>query len=168
MLYHLESLYGDPDRKRKAEDECDKLHLMDSESYGKRNDLVSFLRLRNAFTCLAVELNQPRDSCKASFERRISPVLQKSLALQFLDDSIQFDVISKLAQKVDYTNTTADASLRARREANKPSGKAIILIDILTPKIIEYSLDPHSPFLYQILVHQVENNSLKRLEKAYA
>ncbi|RKF74841.1 hypothetical protein GcM1_237055 [Golovinomyces cichoracearum] len=89
-LDHLENQYGDPDRRRKAENDWDNLRMTYLESYG-------------------------------SFERRISPTLKKSLALQFLDDSVDFATIAKLAQKVDYTNSVADAATRPKRAAEKDS-----------------------------------------------
>ncbi|RKF88459.1 hypothetical protein GcM1_084006, partial [Golovinomyces cichoracearum] len=58
---------------------------------------------------------------KSAIERRISPTLQISLALQFLDNSVDFATIAKLAQKVDYKNSVADAATRAKRAAEKDS-----------------------------------------------
>lgn len=55
--------------------------MIEPESYGNKGDPISFLRFRSAFIRLAAELQKPRYTWKAAFERRISPTLQKSLAL---------------------------------------------------------------------------------------
>ncbi|POS85196.1 hypothetical protein EPUL_003123, partial [Erysiphe pulchra] len=124
MLDHLEALYGDPERKRKAENEWDKLCVIDPESYGNKINDVSYLRFRNAFCRLAAELQKPRSEWKSAFERRISPIFQKALALQFLDENIDFDIISKVAAKLNFTFASADAELQARREAKKALSNA--------------------------------------------
>ncbi|RKF75617.1 hypothetical protein GcM3_083029 [Golovinomyces cichoracearum] len=91
------------------------------ESYGCKKDRISYVHFRSCFTRLAAELDHPRKGWKSAFERRISPTFQKSLAPQFLDDSVDFATIAKLAQKVDYTNSVADAATRAKRAAEKDS-----------------------------------------------
>lgn len=98
--------------------------MMDSETYGKKEDQVSYLHFRSTFIRLAAKLWKHRYSRKSAFELRISPTLQKSFALQFLDENVQFDSISKLAHKIDYTNITADAVIRARPGANKSSSNS--------------------------------------------
>ena len=60
MLDHLEANYGDPDRKSKAEIEWDNLRMGFPETYGSKGDKIYYVRFRNCFTRLAVELNQPR------------------------------------------------------------------------------------------------------------
>ena len=121
MLDHLEANYGDPDRKRKAEIEWDNLRLVFPETYGSKNDKISYVRFRNCFTRLAAKLKRPRYEWKDAFERHVSPTLSKALALQFLDDSIDFATVAQLAQKVDYTNSVADAAIKAKRDAEKNS-----------------------------------------------
>ncbi|RKF78610.1 hypothetical protein GcM3_062031 [Golovinomyces cichoracearum] len=121
MLDHLENQYGDPDRRRKAENDWDNLRMTYPESYGCKGDQISYVRLRNCFTRLAAELGHPRKGWKSAFERRIFPTLQKSLVLQFLDDSVDFATIAKLAQKFDYTNSVSDAATRAKNAAEKDS-----------------------------------------------
>ena len=116
MLDHLEAQYGDPDRIKKAENEWEKLKMSDPESYGNKLNNISYLRFRNAFCRLAAELQKPRAIWKTAFERRISPTLQKALALQFLDDNIDFDTIANLAAKVNFTFASADAEIKANRE----------------------------------------------------
>lgn len=78
MLDHLEAQYGDPDRKRKAEDEWDKLRMIDPESYGNKYNAVSYIRFGNAFFRPAAELQKPRSEWKLEFEHRISPTFQKA------------------------------------------------------------------------------------------
>ena len=119
MLDHLEAQYGDPDRIKKAENEWEKLKMSDPESYGNKLNNISYLRFRNAFCRLAAELQKPRAIWKTAFERRISPTLQKALALQFLDDNIDFDTIANLAAKVNFTFASADAEIKANRESKK-------------------------------------------------
>ncbi|RKF81804.1 hypothetical protein GcC1_021023b [Golovinomyces cichoracearum] len=60
MLDHLEAQYGDPDRIKKAENEWDKLRMMDPESYGNKCNDISYIKFRNAFCRLGVELQKPR------------------------------------------------------------------------------------------------------------
>ncbi|RKF58572.1 hypothetical protein GcM3_181023, partial [Golovinomyces cichoracearum] len=119
MLDHLEAQFGDPDRIRKAENEWDKLQMKDPESYGNKYNDISYIRFRNAFFRLSAELQKPRTEWQSAFERRISPTLQKALALQFQDDSIDFDTISNLTAKVNFTFTSADAELQAKRDEKK-------------------------------------------------
>ncbi|RKF71194.1 hypothetical protein GcM3_106035, partial [Golovinomyces cichoracearum] len=133
MLDHLENQYGDPDRRRKAENDWDNLRMIYPESYGCKGDQISYVRFRNCFTSLVAELDHPRKGLKSAFERRISPTFQKLLALQFLDDSVDFATIAQLAQKVDYTNSVADAATRAKRAAEKIQFLLIKLVLELLP-----------------------------------
>ncbi|RKF81333.1 hypothetical protein GcM1_184020 [Golovinomyces cichoracearum] len=93
--------------------------MTDPESYGNKCNDISYIRLCNTFFHLGAELQKPRSEWKSAFERRISPTLQKASALQFLDDSIDFDTISNLAAKVNFTFTSADAELQVKRAEKK-------------------------------------------------
>ncbi|RKF63249.1 hypothetical protein GcM3_140017 [Golovinomyces cichoracearum] len=52
-------------------------------------------------------------------------VVLKALALKLLDDSIDFDTIPNLAAKVNFTFTSADAQLRAKRDEKKAFKNAV-------------------------------------------
>lgn len=122
IIEHLEQNYYDADRQRKAIVQFEKLRMLDPETYWPKDaekKAVDYQKFRNTFVRLAAQLQKPKDQWKDEFERRLTPTLTKALATQFLDDEIDFTKIATLAQKVEYTNQSADADARARREANK-------------------------------------------------
>lgn len=121
MKAHLRQQYEDADRKRKAQNEWDALRMIDPKTY--KAEKVSYQSFRNAFVRLAGELRKPKSVWKDEFERRLTAILQKTLATYFIDDGIDFNKIATIAQKVDFTNTLADETIRARRDQNNPGGR---------------------------------------------
>lgn len=118
---HLHSAYEETDRKRKAQDEWEKLRMGDCKTY--KAEKVDFQLFKNAFVRLGAELRKPKDEWKEAFERRLTATLQKALAAHFLDDDIDFPKIALLAQKVDYTNKRADEESKALRAATQGGGR---------------------------------------------
>lgn len=113
---HMFAIYDEPDRKRKAQEQYDRLRMMEPKTYGaEKSDYHAF---KTAFVRLAAELRLLAADWKDAFERRLSPYLQRALATQFLDDSVDFTKIAILAQKVDNTNKLAEAESNRNKAPN--------------------------------------------------
>lgn len=121
MKRHLKLQYDDADRRRKAQAAWDDLRMMVPKTYN--STAVNYQAFKNAFIRLAEQLGKPLAGRKEEFERRLSPELQKALVVQLLDDHTPFDRIVELAQHVDYTNRTANAAIRARKEEANAKGR---------------------------------------------
>lgn len=120
MREYLMLNYADSDRRRRAQNEWDTLRMMDPKTYHATR--VEYQTFKNTFMRLATEVRLPRAAWKDEFERRLSPTLQKALAVQFLDEDVDFNRIVALAQKVDFANVQADSAVRLRREQTGANG----------------------------------------------
>lgn len=116
LLTHLWEQYYDPDKEQKALDDWDKL---------KQETSKDFLAFKNDFVRLAGECQKPRSSWKKEFNRKLTASYQRQLGVSYLDPTVTFEQLARLAQQLAQINKRASQEQAARRQINpKPVSRA--------------------------------------------